>query len=511
MIDGINILTSVPTGAAFKTASGEDTSFAVVFEQVFDPRLLKAEQNNEDGFLPAGSPFEPANEETDTESKEDAAGQVRGELALPVIAGQLVLPVEPRPVSGEAAGNFLPSGTSSFVRTTAEQEVSLPLGKEQTTAQSGTDNTDRLLTVAVADTMTKAETFDSYAALRTTTTARYSPALPAEAVTQNTTTTTAPAPALFSETQAADGITTALNGNSSQSGPLREVISQDRPKAKGNGLPTEQASVNEDCPVNNEHKPYRKLPQASKSYREPAEAGDTAKTAQQNPAVKTGGADNGNTAYGKLKAGRDYQSKQVNGQTHPAADQPVEQSAHSQENRVEPAAAFNPYQANVKVSEAALPKSQPIDNTANLYTQISDRVADKIEDGGQESFKMKLFPEGLGEVQVTLSLREDKVMLEIVTETAATQKLLENQSAELKAALLNKNYDVSAVNISSRTDSQFADNNAFSFWSGNNGEQRGWQQENRYAYEYQEEAAAFEQLQRPLQQPVSSAILNSWA
>jgi flagellar hook-length control protein FliK len=60
---------------------------------------------------------------------------------------------------------------------------------------------------------------------------------------------------------------------------------------------------------------------------------------------------------------------------------------------------------------------------------------------------MKLKPEGLGEILVKMTCKSGKVSLEIVTDNALTQKLLQDQSGELKTALGAKNYEVLHMDV----------------------------------------------------------------
>ena len=144
------------------------------------------------------------------------------------------------------------------------------------------------------------------------------------------------------------------------------------------------------------------------------------------------------------------------------------------------------------------------------YLQVSDKVSHMLEEKGNDSFSMKLFPEGLGEVHITLSSRDDQVTLEIVTDNPHTQKLLESQSNDLKEALLTKNYQVADLSVSFRSESQSLANHSFSF-SDRNGE--GWQGQNssQVSYNYYNETNEEESVNNMNCQAMSSGLLNSWA
>ena len=144
------------------------------------------------------------------------------------------------------------------------------------------------------------------------------------------------------------------------------------------------------------------------------------------------------------------------------------------------------------------------------YLQVSDKVSYMLEEKGNDSFSMKLFPEGLGEVHITLSSRDDQVTLEIVTDNPHTQKLLESQSNDLKEALLTKNYQVADLSVSSRSESQSLANHSFSF-TDRNGE--GWQGQNsgQASYNYYNETNEEESINNMNCQAMPSGLLNSWA
>ncbi|MPN62394.1 hypothetical protein SDC9_210141 [bioreactor metagenome] len=60
---------------------------------------------------------------------------------------------------------------------------------------------------------------------------------------------------------------------------------------------------------------------------------------------------------------------------------------------------------------------------------------------------MKLYPEGLGEISVTMVCKNSKLTLHIQTDNTAAQKLIEDRAGELKTALLTKNFEVTDLRV----------------------------------------------------------------
>ncbi|MGI5891297.1 MAG: flagellar hook-length control protein FliK [Bacillota bacterium] len=87
------------------------------------------------------------------------------------------------------------------------------------------------------------------------------------------------------------------------------------------------------------------------------------------------------------------------------------------------------------------------------FLQITEKLPQIIPEGST-SFKLKLLPDGLGEITVNLICKESKVTLEIITSVLSTQKLLEGQAGELRAALEAKNYEVTGFNVSTNEGNQ---------------------------------------------------------
>jgi len=113
-------------------------------------------------------------------------------------------------------------------------------------------------------------------------------------------------------------------------------------------------------------------------------------------------------------------------------------------------------------TQIAADKVQGIDD-GEAFSQISNQIVDSLQEKNSTSFKMKLQPEGLGEISVTLTCKDDKVTLAILTDNPSTQKLLEAQAGDLKAALLAKNYEVIGLEVRARSESTIVGGTPFTF------------------------------------------------
>ena len=94
-----------------------------------------------------------------------------------------------------------------------------------------------------------------------------------------------------------------------------------------------------------------------------------------------------------------------------------------------------------------LDKNSTATTNQPVYTQVSDRILTSLKEN-QLNFKMKLTPQGLGELTVNMSYQNGKVSLEILTNVATTENLLMTQLGDLKSALEGNNFSVSHLNVS---------------------------------------------------------------
>ena len=111
-----------------------------------------------------------------------------------------------------------------------------------------------------------------------------------------------------------------------------------------------------------------------------------------------------------------------------------------------------PADINAKSNQALagpnmLDKNSTTTTNQPVYTQVSDRILTSLKEN-QLNFKMKLTPQGLGELTVNMSYQNGKVSLEILTNVATTENLLMTQLGDLKSALEGNNFSVSHLNVS---------------------------------------------------------------
>jgi hypothetical protein len=165
----------------------------------------------------------------------------------------------------------------------------------------------------------------------------------------------------------------------------------------------------------------------------------------------------------------------------------------------------------LEVAQSQMISDSPIITHASVYMQIHNKIIPHLKGNGAQKIQMKLYPEGLGEIQVTLICKDDTVSLDILTNNAITQKILESQSGELRDALLTKNYEVPTLNISTQSESFQGSNHGFSFFEGNTGSSSKWQNERQPAFEGIDLMEGnVESLTRQNRQFVSSGRINFW-
>lgn len=162
-------------------------------------------------------------------------------------------------------------------------------------------------------------------------------------------------------------------------------------------------------------------------------------------------------------------------------------------------------------AEKASNISQP-----EAYQQIYDRISDVIKDNDSASLRMKLYPEGLGEIAVTVNCQDNKLSLEIVADNPLTQKLLQGQAEELKAALMTKNYEVPSLCVSAKSETAFAftatEDAPFSFFERNAGNGQYGENERYADYELSGDYLSGEEsFIETSQQNIYYGSFNSWA
>ncbi len=136
--------------------------------------------------------------------------------------------------------------------------------------------------------------------------------------------------------------------------------------------------------------------------------------------------------------------------------------------------------------------------------QVTQKISQAIGEG-RSSFKMKLNPEGLGQVDVTLTCEKGKISLEILASVFSTKQLLEGQASELKAALGAKNFELTRMDVQAETSTGYSLNS----FSGQttNGNSAGHQAQKAYPL-YAEQQDAQAESTYACGQPVFSGRLN---
>lgn len=165
-------------------------------------------------------------------------------------------------------------------------------------------------------------------------------------------------------------------------------------------------------------------------------------------------------------------------------------------------------------SAVAEEKAPNIDQP-QAYQQIYDRLSNVIKENGNADFKMKLYPEGLGEISVTVSCQENKLSLEIITDNPLTQHLIQGQADELKAALLSKNYEIPSLLVSAKSETASAftagGNTPFSFWERNAGDGQYRENQGYTNYDLSDYLSSEESFIEASPQNIYFGNFSSWA
>lgn len=179
------------------------------------------------------------------------------------------------------------------------------------------------------------------------------------------------------------------------------------------------------------------------------------------------------------------QSREIPAQITPARAREQEISFSRQDqghNSAEIAGGLAAAQPAAAATATAVAESAAPNQTAPAYSQVSEQMLDKLAAKSDSCFQMKLYPEGLGEIQITLSWRENQVTLDILTHNPATQQLLDSQANQLKAALIAHDYQVAGLNIHNNS----ADNAGLAdgFYFSQNHADRGNNKEDGTNYQF---------------------------
>ncbi|MPN12646.1 hypothetical protein SDC9_159965 [bioreactor metagenome] len=96
---------------------------------------------------------------------------------------------------------------------------------------------------------------------------------------------------------------------------------------------------------------------------------------------------------------------------------------------------------------------KPGNTSESPVIQIADSVKDNIT-AGRDNFTLRLKPEGLGNVTVTMSFKKEKIEMRIKSDTAMTKELIATQLGELKNELESSGYKIDTLNVESQPHQQ---------------------------------------------------------
>ncbi len=104
--------------------------------------------------------------------------------------------------------------------------------------------------------------------------------------------------------------------------------------------------------------------------------------------------------------------------------------------------------ANVTKSEFQIPgmqKMNDLEQSQNVKDIVQQTRA-MIKDGGGE-IKMKLNPEGVGEVDLKVDMKDGKIKIDMLSDSPEVRKLLEKGMGDLKASLASQKLDVDLIKV----------------------------------------------------------------
>lgn len=119
----------------------------------------------------------------------------------------------------------------------------------------------------------------------------------------------------------------------------------------------------------------------------------------------------------------------------------------------------------VYADAVAKAEKQPVQQTDKVFAQVAQKAVQTVRENGSGDyvFDMKLFPEGLGKVEVRMVCRGENLSLTVTAHHGEAGRLLSDQTEQLKAAL-SEHYQVTELNI--RTDVKTEISDAMAFLSG---------------------------------------------
>jgi flagellar hook-length control protein FliK len=129
-----------------------------------------------------------------------------------------------------------------------------------------------------------------------------------------------------------------------------------------------------------------------------------------------------------------------------AAPRPVEERRAPQQPVLPTQRNAEPLLRADKPAEAQRPETAPspreVDTAAQLFRATTSALS-----RGETSYRLKLRPEGLGEVTVAISTRDRELHLTIRTQSESTREIILNQIGALKLELASSDYHLSGFSV----------------------------------------------------------------
>ena len=128
--------------------------------------------------------------------------------------------------------------------------------------------------------------------------------------------------------------------------------------------------------------------------------------------------------------------------------------------------------------------------TAEAYSQISSKILSSLEQKGPTEFKMQLKPENLGQIDINLKIKDGKLTIDIIADTAHTQNLLTSQVDKLISSMGLQNVQVESVQVGQQMNSDsrngqsqtYQMNSGMDFSQGRQNSNSGQTSENKQSF-----------------------------
>lgn len=129
-----------------------------------------------------------------------------------------------------------------------------------------------------------------------------------------------------------------------------------------------------------------------------------------------------------------------------AAPRPVEERRATREPVLPTQRQAEPILRAYTAAEVQRPETAPSPREADTAAQIFRATASALS-RGETSFRLKLRPEGLGEITVSISARDRELHLTMRTQSESTREIILNQIGELRLELASSDYHLSGFSV----------------------------------------------------------------